>query len=88
VAVRLQSSHTAGGAAGREALTAVVRPSDPRFFPVARVGPPTPTRARRLFDASVDPTEARKLSSFCPRGRSGGGTCGSWPPAFGGVGGG
>jgi len=26
---------------------------------VARVGPTTPTRARRPFDASVDPTEAR-----------------------------
>jgi hypothetical protein len=26
---------------------------------LARVGPTTPTRARRLADASVDPTEAR-----------------------------
>jgi hypothetical protein len=29
---------------------------------LARFGPTTPTRARRLADASVDPTEARKLS--------------------------
>src|SRR6516165_4157326 len=29
---------------------------------VARFGPTTPTRARRLADASVDPTEARKVS--------------------------
>src|SRR5262249_17306472 len=29
---------------------------------VARVGPTTPTRARRLYDASVDPTEARKAT--------------------------
>jgi hypothetical protein len=28
----------------------------------SRVGPTTPTRARRLADASVDPTEARKLA--------------------------
>jgi hypothetical protein len=28
-------------------------------FRLARFGPPTPTRAGRLFDASVDPTEAR-----------------------------
>ena len=27
---------------------------------LARVGPTTPTRARRLADASVDPTDARK----------------------------
>jgi hypothetical protein len=29
---------------------------------VARLGPTTPTRARRLADASVDPTEARKAT--------------------------
>ena len=29
------------------------------LFPLARVGPTTPTRARRPFDASVDHTEAR-----------------------------
>jgi hypothetical protein len=29
------------------------------FFPLARVGPTTPTRAGRLADASVDPTDAR-----------------------------
>jgi hypothetical protein len=28
---------------------------------VARFGPTTPTRARKLVDASVDQTEARKL---------------------------
>jgi hypothetical protein len=28
---------------------------------LARVGPTTPTRARRPFDASVDPTEARNV---------------------------
>ena len=33
-----------------------------RISPLARVGPTTPTRARRPFDASVDPTEARKLA--------------------------
>src|SRR5262249_55470248 len=37
----------------------VVRPSESPSFPLARVGPTTPTRARRLADASVDPTEAR-----------------------------
>jgi hypothetical protein len=26
---------------------------------IARVGPTTPKRARRLYDASVDPTDAR-----------------------------
>jgi hypothetical protein len=31
-------------------------------FALARVGPTTPTRARRLYDASVDPTEARKAT--------------------------
>jgi hypothetical protein len=39
-----------------------VRPSESPFFPLARVGPTTPTRARRLFDASVDPTDARKAT--------------------------
>jgi hypothetical protein len=29
---------------------------------VARVGPTTPARARRLFDASVDPTDARNAT--------------------------
>jgi hypothetical protein len=29
---------------------------------LARVGPTTPTRARRLSDASVDPTDARKTT--------------------------
>src|SRR5262249_43846619 len=29
---------------------------------IARFGPTTPTRARRLADASVDPTEARNLT--------------------------
>jgi hypothetical protein len=29
---------------------------------LALAGPTTPTRARRLADASVDPTDARKLS--------------------------
>jgi hypothetical protein len=31
---------------------------------LARVGPTTPKRASRLADASVDPTEARKLAGF------------------------
>jgi hypothetical protein len=31
-----------------------------------RVGPTTPTRARRPFDASVDPTEARKSMADDP----------------------
>jgi hypothetical protein len=31
---------------------------------VARVGPSTPTRARRLIDASVDPTDARNAPVF------------------------
>ena len=31
---------------------------------VARFGPTTPTRARRLDDASVDPTDARKTSGL------------------------
>jgi hypothetical protein len=34
--------------------------SEPPFLPLARFGPTTPTRARRLADPSVDPTEARK----------------------------
>jgi hypothetical protein len=29
---------------------------------LARVGPPTPKRATRLADASVDPTDARKTT--------------------------
>jgi hypothetical protein len=44
---------------GRWAATGEESPS----FPLARVGrPPTPTRAGRLADASVDPTEARKAT--------------------------
>jgi hypothetical protein len=37
----------------------MVRPSDSTLVRLARFGPTTPTRARRLADASVDPTEAR-----------------------------
>src|SRR5262249_19674322 len=37
---------------------------------LARFGPTTPTRARRPFDASVDPTEARRRAADR---RSGGG---------------
>jgi hypothetical protein len=33
---------------------------------VARFGPTTPTRAGRLADASVDHTEARKLTGWGP----------------------
>jgi hypothetical protein len=33
---------------------------------VARGGPTTPTRAGRLADASVDPTEARSVAAFGP----------------------
>src|SRR6516165_10417178 len=43
-------------------LTAGVgRSGESPFLPLARVGPTTPTRAGRLFDASVDPTDARKV---------------------------
>src|SRR5262245_25360805 len=37
-----------------------LRPGPRTATRVARVGPTTPTRARRSFDASVDPTEARR----------------------------
>ena len=40
--------------AGRACVLAAVE-----RLPLARVGPTTPTRASRLADASVDPTEAR-----------------------------
>jgi hypothetical protein len=33
---------------------------------LARVGPTTPTRAKRSFDASVDPTEACSVAGFGP----------------------
>jgi hypothetical protein len=36
---------------------------------VARFGPSIPTRAGRLADASVDPTDARKLAGFGPADR-------------------
>jgi hypothetical protein len=38
--------------------TGFLRQGEPPCIALARVGPTTPTRARRLFDASVDPTEA------------------------------
>jgi hypothetical protein len=34
---------------------------------LTRFGPLTPTRARRLFDASVDQTEARNATVGSPR---------------------
>ena len=37
-------------------------PAVPAYL--ARVGPTTPTRARRPFDASVDPTDARKATEL------------------------
>ena len=43
------------------------RPSRQTVSRVARFGPTTPTRARRLADASVDPTEARNCPAvFAP----------------------
>jgi hypothetical protein len=41
-----------------------VRPRESPFFPLARVGPTIPKRARRLADASVDPTDARKSAAL------------------------
>src|SRR5262245_64170061 len=41
-----------------------------RFSPLARVGPTTPTRARRLADASVDHTEASNSRRLPLRKRS------------------
>jgi hypothetical protein len=37
----------------------VVRPKESTFFPLARVGPTTPTRATTSLAVSIDPTEAR-----------------------------
>jgi hypothetical protein len=39
-----------------------LRPSESVILRLARVGPTTPTRAGRLADASVDPTDARKAT--------------------------
>src|SRR5262249_40994181 len=41
----------------------IVWPSETPFS-LARVGPTTPTRAKRLADASVDPTDARNAPAF------------------------
>jgi hypothetical protein len=41
-------------------FSVTLTPAVPAYL--ARVGPTTPTRAWRLADASVDPTDARKLS--------------------------
>jgi hypothetical protein len=59
------AGETSVGAMGCEPNLYPSLPDGKFLSAVARFGPTTPTRARRLADASVDPTDARNFAICC-----------------------